>query len=466
MPAAQLSRREADVRSLQGRQIVLGVTGGIAAYKSVEVCRRIEDAGGQVTPLLTAAALRFVGEATFSALATEKARTSLFEDEDPIPHITLGRQADLFLICPATARFIGAYASGIADDLLGASLLATRAPVVVCPAMHTEMWEHPAVVDNLSLLRRRGVIVVWPEQGRLAGGDFGAGRLASSDTILAAADDALRAAGADALSPALNGAPRAAGGGSMAKLKVLVTAGGTREPLDPVRFLGNRSSGKQGYALAEAAWCRGAEVSLVAASQRSVPPGVELTLVETAEEMRREVLVRRSADVVMMAAAVSDYRPSMVAAEKIKKADWPESMTFEPSTDILAELGRTREQGQTLVGFAAETTDVIQNSEDKLRSKGVDLLVVNDVSAPGVGFGHDTNAVLMIDRHGERTSVPLTSKTMVAEAVLDRILALRANPGEELTSSPSEASSSLSDESCPPEDVPSAPQEHVKTEAT
>ena len=453
------------MRSLQGRQIVLGVTGGIAAYKSVEVCRRIEDAGGQVTPLLTAAALRFVGEATFSALATEKARTSLFEDEDPIPHITLGRQADLFLVCPATARFIGAYASGIADDLLGASLLATRAPVVVCPAMHTEMWEHPAVVDNLSLLRRRGVIVVWPEQGRLAGGDFGSGRLAASDTILAAADDALRAAAADAF-PVLNGDPRAAGGGSMANLRVLVTAGGTREPLDPVRFLGNRSSGKQGYALAEAAWCRGAEVSLVAASQRSVPPGVELTLVETAEDMRREVLARRDADVVMMAAAVSDYRPSMVAAEKIKKADWPESMTFEPSTDILAELGRTRERGQTLVGFAAETTDVIQNSEAKLRSKGVDLLVVNDVSAPGVGFGHDTNAVLMIDRHGERTSVPLTSKAMVAEAVLDRILALRSNPGERSSPSDSEAPSSTpSDEGCPPEDVPSASQEPVKTEA-
>lgn len=453
-------------RSLQGRRVVLGVTGGIAAYKAVEVCRRLEDAGAQVTPVLTDSALRFVGEATFSALATEKTRTSLFEDEDPIPHVTLGRQADLFLVCPATARFIGAYAGGIADDLLCASLLATRAPVVVCPAMHTEMWEHPAVTDNLNLLRRRGVAIVWPEQGRLAGGDFGAGRLADPETIVAAAADALDAlaSGSAAALAALaaGGAPRALAGESMAGLRVLVTAGGTREPLDPVRFLGNRSTGKQGYALAEAAWCRGAEVSLVAASARSVPPGVKLTLVETAEEMRRSVLSQQPADVVIMAAAVSDYRPSMVAAKKIKKADWPKSMTFEPSPDILAELGEARMEGQTLVGFAAETSDVLTNAEAKLQSKGVDLLVVNDVSSPGVGFGHDTNAVLMIDRLGEQTSVPLTTKTRVAEAVLDRILSLRARaaPAGGATSPPgSDGGSSRRG------DTPSTPREPVKTEA-
>ncbi len=451
-------------RSLQGRRVVLGVTGGIAAYKAVEVCRRLEDAGAQVTPVLTDSALRFVGEVTFSALATEKARTSLFEDEDPIPHVTLGRQADLFLVCPATARFIGAYAGGIADDLLCASLLATRAPVVVCPAMHTEMWEHPAVTDNLNLLRRRGVAIVWPEQGRLAGGDFGAGRLADPETIVAAAADAIDAlASGSAAALAGGGASRALSGESMAGLVVLVTAGGTREPLDPVRFLGNRSSGKQGYALAEAAWCRGAEVSLVAASERSVPPGVKLTLVETAEEMRRSVLSQQTADVVIMAAAVSDYRPSMVAAKKIKKADWPKSMTFEPSPDILAELGNTRMDGQTLVGFAAETSDVLTNAEAKLRSKGVDLLVVNDVSSPGVGFGHDTNAVLMIDRLGEQTSVPLTTKTRVAEAVLDRILSLRARaaPAGGATSSHGSAGGSSRRG-----DPPSTPPEPVKTEAT
>lgn len=450
-------------RSLQGRRVVLGVTGGIAAYKAVEVCRRLEDAGAQVTPVLTDSALRFVGETTFSALATEKARTSLFEDEDPIPHVTLGRQADLFLVCPATARFIGAYAGGIADDLLCASLLATRAPVVVAPAMHTEMWEHPAVADNLTLLRRRGVAIVWPEQGRLAGGDFGAGRLADPETIVAAAADTLDAqASGSAASHAAGGVPRTLSGESMTGLVVLVTAGGTREPVDPVRFLGNRSTGKQGYALAEAAWCRGAEVSLVAASERSVPPGVKLTLVETAEEMRRSVLSQQTADVVIMAAAVSDYRPSMVSAKKIKKADWPESMTFQPSPDILAELGKTRTEGQTLVGFAAETSDVLTNAQAKLRSKGVDLLVVNDVSSPGVGFGHDTNAVLMIDRFGEQTSVPLTTKTRVAEAVLDRILSLRARaaPAGGATSSPGSAGGAPRRG-----DSPSTPREPVKTEA-
>ncbi len=409
--------------ALRDSKVVLAVTGGIAAYKAVEVCRRLVDSGAHVIPLLTDGALRFVGEATFSALGSERARVSLFEDEDPIAHVTLGRLADLILVCPATARSLGSYAAGISDDLLGATLLATRAPVVVCPAMHAEMWEHPAVGDNLSLLRSRGVTVVWPEEGRLAGGDFGAGRLAGCDSIVSTVAEVI---GADK-------SELRAKGGSMAGLRVLVTAGGTREPVDPVRYLGNRSSGKQGYAIAESAWARGAEVSVVATTSRPVPPGVEVELVETAEEMRQAVQRRRDADVVVMAAAVADFRPSRMSAEKIKRSGKPTTIPLEPTPDILAELAKTSPRGQTLVGFAAETQDLLGNAEAKLRSKGVDLLAANDVSAPGAGFGHDTNAVVMIDSRGGRASVPLSSKARVAEEILDRVLALRSQPecGEE-----------------------------------
>ena len=394
-----------------GRRIVLAVSGGIAAYKAVEVCRRLVDAGAHVTPVLTEAARRFVGEVTFSALASERARLSLFEDEDPIPHVTLGRQADLVLVCPATARVIGAYAAGLADDLLTATLLATRAPVVVCPAMHTEMWEHPATQDNLGVLAERGVAVVPPEEGRLAGGDVGAGRLAEPDSILAAAAETL-ATGARA------------SGRDMVGLRVLVTAGGTREPIDPVRFVGNRSSGKQGYAVATEAAARGAKVTLVATVRRRLPETVDLVLVETAEEMRAAVLDRLPADVVVMAAAVADYRPATPAADKIKKSGEARTITLEPTPDILTELGGSGAAG-TLVGFAAETSDVLANAEAKLRAKGAHLIVVNDVSAPRTGFDHDTNEVTLLDAGG-RTTVPLASKREVAQAILDRVAALRA----------------------------------------
>ena len=353
-----------------------------------------------------------MGEITFSALASERARLSLFDDADPIPHVTLGRHADLVLVCPATARAIASYAAGMADDLLSATLLATRAPVVVCPAMHTEMWEHPATRDNLRLLAERGVTVVPPEEGRLAGGDEGAGRLAAPEAILAAAADALATAGV-------------ASSGDMAGLRVLVTAGGTREPIDPVRFVGNRSSGKQGYAVATEAAVRGAKVTLVATVQRDLPPGVDLVLVETAEQMRAAVTDRLPADVVVMAAAVADYRPVAPAAGKIKKSGAGRTVTLEPTPDVLAELGRGGEVG-TLVGFAAETTDVLVNARAKLAAKGADLIVVNDVSAPRAGFDHDTNEVTILDAAGDRTTVPLTSKRQVAGAILDRVTALRA----------------------------------------
>ena len=395
-----------------GRRIVLAVSGGIAAYKAVEICRRLVDDGAHVTPVLTEAARRFVGEVTFSALASERARLSLFEDEDPIPHVTLGRQADLILVCPATARVIGAYAAGIADDLLSATLLATRAPVVICPAMHTEMWEHPATQDNLGVLAERGVAVVPPEEGRLAGGDVGAGRLAEPDSILAAAAESL-ATGARASAR------------DMVGLRVLVTAGGTREPIDPVRFVGNRSSGKQGYAVATEAAARGAKVTLVATVRRRLPESVDLVLVETAEEMRTAVVDRLPADVVVMAAAVADYRPTTPAADKIKKSGEARTIALEPTPDILTELGGSGAAG-TLVGFAAETSDVLANAEAKLRAKGADLIVVNDVSAPRTGFDHDTNEVTLLDAAGGRTTVPLSSKRDVARAILDRVAALRA----------------------------------------
>ena len=249
--------------ALAGRRVVLGVSGGIAAYKAIEVCRRLVDAGAHVVPVLTSGAQRFVGAVTFSALASEPAKTSLWDDTDPIPHTALGQSADVVVIVPATARVIGAYAAGISSDLLTATLLATRAPVVVCPAMHTEMWEHPAVQENLATLRRRGVHVVDPDVGRLAGGDHGSGRLAAPERIVAAIEALF--------------VPR-----DLSGVRVLVTAGGTREPIDAVRVITNRSSGKQGHALAEEAAARGADVTLVTTAARAVGPGIEVVAVETA----------------------------------------------------------------------------------------------------------------------------------------------------------------------------------------
>src|SRR5438270_8287084 len=347
---------------LQGRRVVLGVSGGIAAYKAVDVCRGLVDAGAHVMPVMTDGAVHFVGPATFSALASEPVRTSLWQAPEPIPHTYLGRSADLVLVAPATARVIGCYANGISDDLLTATLLATRAPVVLCPAMHTEMWEQPAVQLNLDLLRARGVTVVEPGVGRLAGGDTGAGRMAEPADIVAVATDVL--------------APQ-----DLAGLTVLVTAGGTREPIDPVRFVGNRSAGKQGHALAAEAAARGAHVILVTTVDRAVDGDVEKVLVETAAEMEDAVLTRaEAADVVLMAAAVADFRPKAAAADKLKKADGVPEIVLEPTTDILAELGRRRRPGQTLVGFAAETGDVRAYASSKLRAKGLDLVVANDVS--------------------------------------------------------------------------------------
>jgi len=404
-----MSEPHTDLRALRGRHVVLGVSGGIAAYKAIDLCRRLVDAGAHVAPVLTQDALRFVGALTFSALASEPARTSLFDDAgpaaDPIPHTRLGQAADLVVVAPATAKLLGKYAAGISDDLLTATLLATRAPVLVAPAMHTEMWEHPAVQENLATLRRRGVHVVGPEQGRLAGGDVGAGRLAEPEEIAGAAASVL------------------AREGDLAGLRVLVTAGGTREPIDPVRFLGNRSSGKMGHALADVASRRGAAVTLVTTAQRESDPHVDVVRVETAEEMHDAVISRFvDCDVVVMAAAVADFRPKATASEKLKKVDGVPEIVLEPTPDILASLA-ARTSHQIVVGFAAETQHVREHAAAKLAAKRVDLMVANDVSAADAGFEVDTNRVVLLDPSGGIEELPLLTKTALADVILDRIRA-------------------------------------------
>ena len=393
-----------DAAVLRGRRVVLGVSGGIAAYKAVEVCRRLVDAGAHVAPILTQDALRFVGALTFSALASEPARTSLFEDVgDPIPHTRLGQSADLVIVAPATAKTLGKYAAGISDDLLTATLLATRAPVLVAPAMHTEMWEHPAVQENLATLRARGVHVVGPASGHLAGGDAGEGRLSDPADIVDAAV-AVLAAGRD-----------------LAGLRVVVTAGGTREPIDPVRFVGNRSSGKMGHAIADAASRRGAAVTLVTTARRPSDAAVEVVEVETADEMHDAVLARfAESDVVVMAAAVADFRPKAIAAEKLKKRDGVPEVVLEPTPDILGTLGE-RKTHQYLVGFAAETEQLREHAAAKLTAKRVDLMVANDVSAPDAGFEVDTNRALLLDADGSAEDLPLQTKGELADAILDRV---------------------------------------------
>ena len=390
----------------QQYRVVLGVSGGIAAYKAAEVCRRLVDAGAHVAPVLTADAQRFVGPLTFSALASEPARTSLWDAPEAIPHTRLGQSADLIVVAPATANVIGKYAAGISDDLLTATLLATRAPVLVCPAMHTEMWEHAAVQDNIATLRRRGVHVLDPEQGRLAGGDVGAGRLAEPARI---AETALALLGA--------------AGGPLAGTSLLVTAGGTREAIDPVRFVGNRSSGKMGHAIAQVAARRGARVTLVTTTEPPAGAAFEVVRVESAEAMHDAVVSRAAqADVVVMAAAVADFRPKAIADQKLKKGDGVPDVVLEPTTDILAALGRAKRAGQYLVGFAAETERIVEHAQAKLAAKNVDLMVANDVSADDSGFEVDTNRAVLLDSSGRATELPLLTKDALAGVILDHVL--------------------------------------------
>ena len=397
------------VSPLAGKRIVLGVTGGIAAYKAIEVTRRLVDAGAHVVPIMTDAAQHFVGSTTFSALASEPVQTELWHNATtPIPHTKVGQGADLVIVAPATAKAIAAYRMGYSHDLLQNTLIATRAPVIVCPAMHTEMWEHPSVVDNIATLRARGVHIVEPESGRLAGGDIGAGRLADPATIVAVAEQVL-------------------GPADLAGVKVVVSAGGTREPIDAVRVIANRSSGKQGYAVAAEAASRGAQVTLVSTVGLPTPVGVQVVAVETAAEMQDAMVAAAATDdVIVMSAAVADFRPMSAAVGKIKKHDGVPEIVLEPTPDILAGLGASKRPGQVLVGFAAETADLVTNAQGKLERKRLDLIVANDVSAPGVGFAHDTNAVTMIRPDAKPVEIDLATKRDVARAVIDAVVDIRS----------------------------------------
>ena len=394
-------------------KIALGVSGGIAAYKAAELVRLLQDRGVRVQVVMTRAAQEFVRPLTFAALSGDKVITDLFgvseqpaNVESAIEHIAVAQSIDALLVAPATADVIGKFAHGVANDFLSTLFLATTAPVVVAPAMNVNMWQNTATQANVELLRQRGVRIVEPDSGYLACGMTGAGRLAANEAILAATLEVLGASQ------------------DLAGETILLTAGPTREQIDPVRYISNRSSGRMGYALAEAAVRRGARVLLVSGPVSIQPPaGAEITSVETAGQMRDAVLERLpQATVVIATAAVSDYRPKTQARHKIKRSG-PMSLDLEPTADILAEVARIR-RGQLLVGFAAETENALENARKKLATKSLDAIVVNDVSRPGIGFDSERNAVTIIT-HDEVVDVPETSKWEVAQRVLDQVVRLR-----------------------------------------
>ncbi len=401
-------------------RVVLGVSGGIGAYRAAEVLRELQRRGHDVRVVMTANAARFVSPMTFEALSRQPVFLDAFAlgADASMRHISFADEADVLLVAPATANILGKFANGIADDALTTLYLATKAPVVVAPAMNVNMFEHPAVIANLATLRARGVAVVEPGEGYLACGWLGKGRLADVKEIANGAEAALGGAIAQP--------PRDLDG-----VSVLVTAGPTVEDLDPVRFLSNRSSGRMGYAVAEAARDRGARVALVSGpTSLEVPGGIEFTAVRSAVEMEAAVrALADRADVVVMAAAVSDYRPETVAKEKLKKgqgdADADAALRLVRNPDILAGLGAAK-AGRFLVGFAAETNNVLEHAADKLRRKGLDLIVANDVSAGDRGFAAPDNAAVLLDASGGRLSVPLVSKRELAERIWDKVVALRA----------------------------------------
>jgi phosphopantothenoylcysteine decarboxylase / phosphopantothenate---cysteine ligase len=410
--------------ALAGRHVLLGVSGGIAAYKAAALARTLLKAGASVQALLTTAATRFVGTATFAGITGRPAHADVFDEPDRIIHVRLAREADVAVFAPATANTIARFALGLADDLVTSAYLTVRCPVIIAPAMHTEMWEHPATQANVATLAARGAVIVGPDSGDLAGGDSGPGRLAEEGVIAAAAADAL----AERL-----------GTGPLAGVRVVVTAGGTREPIDPVRFIGNRSSGKMGYALAAEAARRGALVDLVSGpTALPEPPGVTVHRVETALEMRAAVLpLADKAEVVVKAAAVADFRPATRAERKIKKDSGElAAVQLERNPDILAELG-AQKNGRILVGFAAETDLAEEHGRDKLHRKGLDLIVVNRVDMADSGFAVDTNRAVLLGADGSREEMPLTTKAELARVVWRRIEALRAaraaGPSEPVT---------------------------------
>jgi phosphopantothenoylcysteine decarboxylase/phosphopantothenate--cysteine ligase len=413
-----------DDRNRISKRVIVGVCGGIAAYKACTVVRQLTEAGHEVRVIPTESALRFVGTATFEALSGQPVHTSVFEDVPAVPHVHLGQQSDLVLVAPATADLLARAVAGRADDLLAATLLTARCPVLFAPAMHTEMWLHPATVDNVATLRHRGVVVLEPASGRLTGADSGAGRLPEAEEITTLAQLLLERQ--DALPYDLAGR------------KLLVTAGGTREPIDPVRFIGNRSSGKQGYAVARVAAQRGAEVTLIAGHTAGLidPAGVEVVHVSSAQQLGDAVSKHvPAADVLVMAAAVADFRPAQVATAKIKKGagdqDEPPLVKLVRNDDVLAGAVRARAHGElpnmrAIVGFAAETGDangdVLFHARAKLQRKGCDLLVVNAVG-DGRAFEVDDNDGWLLASDGTESALESGSKTLMASRIVDAIVA-------------------------------------------
>ncbi|MYU55747.1 MULTISPECIES: bifunctional phosphopantothenoylcysteine decarboxylase/phosphopantothenate--cysteine ligase CoaBC [Streptomyces] len=403
-----------DKRERDQPRVVLGVSGGIAAYKACELLRRLTESGHDVRVVPTAASLHFIGEATWSALSGNPAGTEVWESVHEVPHVRIGQGADLVVVAPATADLLAKAAHGLADDLLTNTLLTARCPVVFAPAMHTEMWENPATRENVATLRRRGAIVIEPAVGRLTGVDTGKGRFPDPVEIFELCRRIL-ARGPEARP------------GDLAGRHVVVSAGGTREPLDPVRYLGNRSSGRQGYALARTAAARGARVTLVAAhTELPDPAGVDVVHIGTAGQLREAVLTAAAdADAVVMAAAVADFRPAVYATGKIKKKDGeePEPITLVRNPDILAEISADRaHSGQLVVGFAAETDEVLANGRAKLARKGCDLLVVNEVGEHKT-FGAAENEAVILAADGTETPVPFGPKEVLADKVWDLVSA-------------------------------------------
>lgn len=391
-------------------KIVLGVSGGIAAYKACELLRRLTESGHDVRVVPTAAALEFVGAPTWSALSGHPVSTEVWSDVHEVAHVRIGQGADLVVVAPATADLLAKAAHGLAGDLLTNTLLTARCPVVFAPAMHTEMWEHPATQENVATLRRRGAVVIEPAVGRLTGVDTGKGRLPDPGEIFEVCRRVLA---------------RGVGKRDLAGRHVVISAGGTREPLDPVRFLGNRSSGKQGYALARTAVARGARVTLIAANTSMADPaGADVVRVGTAVQLREAVIkAAADADAVVMAAAVADFRPAEYASGKIKKKDGadPEPVALVRNPDVLAEISAERLRAdQVIVGFAAETDDVLANGREKLRRKGCDLLVVNEVGERKT-FGSEENEAVVLAADGGETPVPHGPKEALADIVWDLV---------------------------------------------
>ena len=395
---------------LTGKCVVVGVTGGIAAYKACEVVSRLKKLNADVRVIMTRNATEFVQPLTFQSLSHNPVSVDTFANIQTweIEHIALAQRADLFIIAPATANIIGKLACGIADDMLSTTVMATRAPVLIAPAMNTAMLENPATQQNLRTLESRGMRMIAPGVGMLACGTSGAGRMSEPEQIVAAAVEALR--------------PRE----DLAGLEVVVTAGPTAEPLDPVRFITNRSSGKMGYALAAAARARGADVTLISGpTALDAPAGVNVVHIRTTQELYDAVMANAGADVVIQAAAPADYRAREVSPTKIKRTGETLMVELVPNPDIAAALGERKRAGQTLVGFAAETNDVVANAQGKLRRKSLDLIVANDVTRAGAGFDVDTNIITLIDA-GSTRELPLMTKREAADRILDRVLELRA----------------------------------------